>query len=388
VRIHDNMSRGLNAQDSYGSTSFSLKRSLLEQNHELAVFVGGSAGTVETTVVRDTTLALQGFGRAICAQASPRTGARASVTVMRSLLERNYELGIYVEGSDASVDSVVVRDTMPGGQGIIGRGIGAQTNPVSGARASLHVARSVIERSHETGVMVSGSDATVEATVVRDGLPNGQRSHGYGMVAQIDPEMGTRASVTLLSSLLENNHELGMQVAGSDATVEATVVRDTLPGAMGLGGRALQVEHAPEFGAAASVALHTSLFERNVEAAIFIAGAVTAELDACLVRDTKATGEGLLGDGLLVASYAGPASAITTATRIENSARAAISSFGATVALGSSLLVCQQFDIGAEIMDGQAAVFDDRGGVLCGCPDANEGCKAQSYALAPPPPPE
>jgi hypothetical protein len=64
----------------------------------------------------------------------------------------------------------------------------------------------------------------------------------------------------------------------------------------------------------------------------------------------------------------------------------AVSSFGAAIALESTLLVCQGFDIGAESWQGQASVFEDRGGVLCGCPDATERCKAQSYALEPPPP--
>jgi hypothetical protein len=121
-----------------------------------------------------------------------------------------------------------------------------------------------------------------------------------------------------------------------------------------------------------------------VEAGVFVAGPASAELEACVVRDTAPRADGFLGDGLVVWSYGGPASVSVNATRIEQSARAAVSSFGGAVALGSSLLVCQAFDVGAEPLDGQPSVLEDRGGVLCGCPEATERCLAKSYALEPP----
>jgi len=83
----------------------------------------------------------------------------------------------------------------------------------------------------------------------------------------------------------------------------------------------------------------------------------------------------------------GPVSVSVTATLIEHSERAAVSSFGGTMAIGSSLFLCQAFDIGAETWRGVPAIFEDRGGVLCGCGEATKSCKAQSYALEPPEPP-
>jgi hypothetical protein len=266
------------------------------------------------------------------------------------------------------------------------RGIGVQDNPATGARSNLVVKSSLLERNHEVGVFVGGSDATVEATVVRDTLPNAQGFSGHGIGVQLNPATGARSSVVVKSSLLERNHEAGVHVSGSDATVEATVVREAFPDAQGLYGRAVQVQLSPETGAAASALLRASLFERSLEAGIMVVGPATAEVDACVVRDTRANQRGFLGDGLVVWSLDGAASAAVTATVIERSDRAAVSSFGATVALGSSLLMCQSFDIGAEPWEGQNAVFDDRGGVLCGCPEATERCLAKSYALEPPPP--
>jgi hypothetical protein len=216
-------------------------------------------------------------------------------------------------------------------------------------------------------------------------LPDAQSLFGRGLSVQDSAATGTRASVVVTRSLFVQNHDFGVFVTSSDATVEATVVRDTLPDAQGYG-RAFQVQHSLGTRTAASATLRACLFERSVGSAISVAGVASAEVEACNMRDTRASEQGVLGDGLVVWSYAGPASASVMSTRIEESARAAVSSFGATVALGSSLLVCQSFDIGAESWNGQGAVVEDRGGVLCGCPEATGQCKAQSYALEPPPP--
>jgi len=367
--------------------SVTVARSLFEQNHEFGVFVGGSDATLEATVVRATLPDAQGFGRGMNVQADPATGARARVIVARSLFEQNHDLGVHVSGSDATLETTMVRDTLPDAQGLVGRGMNVQADPETGARASVTIARSLLEQNHTAGVFVSGSDATVEATVVRDTLLDAPGLLGRGMSVQDDPAKGARASVTVARSLLEQNHTTGVFVSGSDATLEAIVMRDTLPDAQGPRGRAVQVQSNPKTGNAASVTLRASLFERSVEAAIFVIGAATAELEACILRDTVSSQHGILGDGLVVWSKEGPASAVVTATRIEQSERAAVTSFGAAVALESSLLVCQSFDIGAESWQGENSIFDNRGGVLCGCPKATEPCKAQSYALEPPPPP-
>src|SRR4029453_9464248 len=125
-------------------------------------------------------------------------------------------------------------------------------------------------------------------------------------------------------------------------------------------------------------------FEHSIEVGALISGPGTAEIEACLIRDTAANETGFLGDGLLVWLDEGPVNVAVTATLIERSERAAVTSFGASVALGSSLLVCQGFDIGAESWQGEPGIVEERGGVLCGCTEATEHCKAQSYALEPP----
>jgi hypothetical protein len=381
IWIRDNADRGVDVESALGPTGITVRRSLIERAREVGMYFSGSNGTVEDVVVRETLPVPMGLGRGIGIDgAAP--GVR--VTVTRSLVERNHEIGVYVDGASATLESTVIRNTFPNAPSFVGRGINAQDS--GGARASVDVLRSLVERSHEIGVFAEASDVTIEATVVRDTMADPPSVAGNGIVAQDDPITSARAMVAVARSLVERSAQIGVLAAGGDAVVEATVVRDTFANAAGYGGHAIHVQVDPKTFAAGSAVLRTSLFERSVEAAVIVSGPATAEIEACLVRDTVPNDIGSFGDGLLVWSYDGPASAAVTATRIERSARAAVSNFSGTVSLGSSLLLCQSFDIGSEPWMGVSAIFDDRGGVLCGCPDATEPCQAQSYMLQPPQP--
>jgi len=379
AHIHDNQSRGVNLQGDDGAVSVTLRRCLLENNREQGVFVSGSEVHLEATVVRDTTVNAQGvWGRGLGVQDDPSIGVRALATVQGSLLERNHATGIFVESSDATVEATVIRDTQPDAQGASGRGIGAQNNPASGALTSITLRQSVLQYNRQIGVHVSGAQATLERTVVRDTLADGL-GIGRGINVQDDPMTG--ASFTMRSSLVERNLQLGLFIEGSDAVVESSALRDTAGSPTG-GGRGIQVQG--DMSVSASLALRTSVLERSLEAGLGVYGPTVVEVDGCLVRDTLA-GNGLYGDGLAILALGGRPSATVLATRIERSERAAISNFGSGVAIGDSTFVCQAFDLAAESLNGPAE-YQDLGAVLCGCPTATEPCKAQSHALAPPDP--
>jgi hypothetical protein len=135
-------------------------------------------------------------------------------------------------------------------------------------------------------------------------------------------------SVSVVGSLVEQSHEVGLFVAGSDALVEGTVVRDTLP---------------------------------------------------CLL-------DGFFGDGIAVFSDQAPASATITGAFIADSARAGLSNFGAFVSLGSTRIQCAGYELEGEPYQGLDFVFEDLGENGCGCPTADGKCVAESAGLAPPEP--
>jgi hypothetical protein len=113
-------------------------------------------------------------------------------------------------------------------------------------------------------------------------------------------------------------------------------------------------------------------------------------VEATLVRDTKPRpSDGRFGDGIIAHGLFAPANLSIHASRIENSARAGIASFGSFVSLSDSRVQCAGFDLEGEILDGQNFSFDDGGGNACGCPTADHPCAVVSTNLDPPeiPPP-
>ena len=97
--------------------------------------------------------------------------------------------------------------------------------------------------------------------------------------------------------------------------------------------------------------------------------------------------EGRFGDGVVVIhTPQAEANAHITALRVEGSARAGISNFGAKVALGATVLTCSAFDMEGEPVSNQPYAFQNLGGNACGCPVATDTCEALSTGIEAPQP--
>jgi hypothetical protein len=253
------------------------------------LFVFGSEN-----VIVDRVWVYQTVGRGIGIQSS--LGA-SSVRVTGSLVEESRDVGLFVAGSDATVEETVVRATLPDSDQTGGRGIIAQLSCPEGvcdptARARVTVDRSLVEQNREFGFFIAGSDASVEATVVRATLPQASdQEFGRGISVQLscyptdvcDPT--TRSSAVVRRSIVEQNRDAGLLVMGSDAVVEATVVRGTQPRASNqLYGRGIAVHPLCDATgvcdprARPQIALSSSLVEDNHDGGVAGAGAdVTVE---------------------------------------------------------------------------------------------------------------
>jgi hypothetical protein len=248
VWVHDTGGRGINIASLGPPTSLTVKGTLVEGATGNGVYVGGSHVTLEASVVRNTQpLADGSMGRGIDAippcfdDGSCMNEVRASADIVGSLIEGNHDVGLHVSASDATVEATVVRGTLPQALDMnYGRGINAQRTCNSGvcdpvARAHVEVRGSFIADNHDAGVFASGSDVSIESTVVRGTLPQASDDEGgRGIDASVACYGGTcdgsaRSSATISGSLIDLNHEFGLMVGGSDAVIEATVVRNTQP---------------------------------------------------------------------------------------------------------------------------------------------------------------
>jgi hypothetical protein len=365
---------------------------------------------VERTVVRGTVPGIYDTGRGINAQLSCddsgcNVAARSTLTLVGSLIERNHDAGLVVSASDANVESTVVRDTEPrvadGRQGW-GLSVGPSCTPATGCdpatRGTAHVTGSVFERNHEIGIAVMGSDATLTGVVVRDTWPRASDQQlGRGINIQLacsetSCDATARANVTIAGVLVDNNHDTGIFVGASDVVVEDAMVRATLPQASdGLFGRGVNAQSlftvddgcVPFTGSSAT--FRRSLIEDSYDVSLFVGGSDVA-LEGVVVRRTRARMfDGFNGDGVAVVGGASTASATITNTRIEESARAGLSNFGATVSLTMSSIACAAFALEGQAWEERDFVFDDHGENRCGCP-AEGVCKTVTTGLAPPAP--
>ncbi len=357
VWVHDNLSAGLDAESARGPTSVQVRGCLIEDNHLFGLYVVGAQATVEATAVRTTQPdpASQQFGyglvvQLVCAATSDGIEcdpeARGSASVSRSLVEQNHSQGIHVSAADVTIDTTVVRATAPnpltlrGGYGIAGQlacvntSAGPKCYPE--ARADIHVTRSVVEHNQEVGLYLAGVDATVDRTVVRATLPSALSSWaGYGLAVQV----GCTETPSGLRSY-------------------------------------------PEARAHAEVT--DSLIDQSSEFGVYVIGA-DATVDATVVRATAARPlDGRFGDGVVIVNHQGIASATLSGLLVADSARAGLATFGAVTTVADSHLRCAAIELTGEAYDGFDFEVIDRGGNACGCPAANAPCKLVQAGLAPP----
>jgi len=201
--------------------SATIERALFERNRNLGVSADGVGTTLEAQdlVVRNTrSEAVTGSGGA------GLTLLRGAVGVVeQALFERNRNNGILVALPETALElhNVVVRNTLPqDSDGLGGRGFTAQQG------ASAVMSNAVIEGSREVGVFASEPGTVLELhdAVIQDTLSrevDGER--GTGLVVQ------TGAAAVIARSLVERNREVGVQVGGSEATLQLrdVVVSDT-----------------------------------------------------------------------------------------------------------------------------------------------------------------
>jgi hypothetical protein len=444
------------AQDpaTLAQSSLALRRSLVERNHETGVSIYGSPAEIDSSVIRDTLpRAIDGaLGAGVAVWRQMDTQTRAAVTVRRSVVATNRDLGITATDSDIAVETTMIEDTLvqesdgvngigflavdtllePKSQavlrrsvvaraltagvgtagvdasiesvvardvevnpstGITGRGMTIELNPLAmpPVPGTVSLRGSLVEHAHEVGVSLVGVTGLVESTLVRQIAPRPTGLFGRGVSVEVDPSSGSAAVVTLDRMRIEEVHEFGIFVVGSQATIDRAIVRDVharpFDGALGVG---LAVQMSFENGAPASASLQRSTVERTQQSGIFVAGATTW-LESIVVTDTFTDGVGRYGDGLIVsaalfADQLVPTEAHAHAVRLERSARAGLSSFAASVWLGASTLECNPIHIDGETFQGIDFTFTDEGANVCGCAGATEQCKVLSTNLTAPEP--
>lgn len=270
-------------------------------NHDAGIRAAGVNAVLSGSVVRDTGPDSDGlFGHGIESTCSPYVAECGSLTVENSVIEGNRELGIAAYSVRTAVNSTIVRNTQPDGDGLLGRGIYAECDPAQGACGRLSVTSSLVERNHDTGILTVGVDATVAGSVVRDTRPRqADDESGRGVVAGCSAMAGACPALRLEGSVISGNREIGILVAGADAEVTSSVVQNTLARQSdGLAGQGIHAQCDVGLQSCGSLAVTGSLIRQNRDMGIAVAG-VDADMASTVVRDTQERlGDGKFGRGI------------------------------------------------------------------------------------------
>ena len=318
----------------------------------------------------------------------------ASVTISGSLIERAGEVGIVGGGGSVDVKQSSVRDGLPAPDGTHGRGVEATRSPYTGNPTRLSIAGCLIERNHDLGLVVHGSIARVEATLIQDTLPQASDlKAGRGINVQpfgyTHMPSALHSEVVVIGSVVRRNSELGMYLIGSDVTVESTVVRDTLPQAAdGDNGRGVEAGGVVigDDAFRGAVSIRSSLVTQNREVAVFMSDTDLTMTGTRIESTLTAEDDGALGDGLAVYGGEVQTTARVESSWIEQSARAGVGCFGADVQMIGSRLECNAIDLDGEPLDGTPYEIIDLGQNLCGCGGVEQTCVVKTTSLTPPEP--
>ncbi len=325
--LHDIPNRGVSIEETLGSTTLVVRDSLVENVIEVGVFVGGSTATVERSVIRDVMPHPSfGFGSGMTVKPDTDHVMRATVVARQSLIERTHSCALQIISSDVTVDGCAVLDTLPEQNGALGIGVGLARDPAFGPPV-VDLRGCVIERSHAAGISAEASVLSVLNTTIRDTQPQQMAgAFGNGIRVQNDVAAAMSSELYLTTSLVEDNHEVG--VLGMDSAIT---------------------------------------------------------LDGVLVRRTQTRLDGTFGDGVALVQSDGGATGTITGSFVNENARAGLANFGATLAIGGNRIRCSSVDLNGELNKTEF-VYNDLGGNTCGCPEAVEACQVLSANLAPPEP--
>ena len=377
IWIHDLDEGGVLVGDNWGVASAVITDSLIERFYGLGVGVMSSEVEIVRTVVRDGASGGLGDGRGIGLEIFEQPGA---ALVRDAVIERNHGVGLGVVGRPVIVEAVVVRDTKPMADGSQGLGI-AVTQYGEGVRGELTLRQSFVASNHGQGILVQGSDAIVQHTVLRD------TALGAGAWVQYGLDL-LGGDLSLEGCLVTSNHTAGVAAVGGHVTLESTLVRNTSPNAAGEFGLGIYVgidaKLPPAQSPIASSEIRWSRVEQSYVAGLSVVGGEVTVSDSH-VFESRANDQGAFGDGVFaLASKQVLTNIVVDRSRIEASSRAGIANFAASVKLSDTTLECNTIHLDGESGPAGPYTFEDGGGNICGCESESVVCKIYESSLQPP----
>ncbi|MFC1482268.1 DUF1565 domain-containing protein [Myxococcota bacterium] len=267
-----------------------LDRALMEANHTEGIVIRGIDTEISRVVLQNTLPQPSDgtSGYAISLDCDPDTNACGSLRLSDALLRANHELGIGLSGTEAEMSNIVVRDTQPRqSDGTGGLGIYGDCSQETNVCGSLHLEKALVQANHLAGIGLWGTDVEISSVIVRDTLTQQyDGKYGVGIYSDCDPETGACGRLQLDSARIHANCAGGIVLHGTDAYISTIVVQDTMSDSSdGSGGFGLSSSCNPIELICSNLQLEYALLEENQAVGIRMEG-TEAMLNAVVVRDT------------------------------------------------------------------------------------------------------
>jgi hypothetical protein len=277
-----------------------IRYSVIAGNNVAGLRVLGAEATLDHTVVKDNQNTTADLGAGIQVRQQAGFGP-ASLVLRDCVVSRKREYGLLIFGSKATLERSVLSDTLPRATGIPGdknnlkKGIAIQSQGEQGA-STLAIRDCLLTRNRGAGLSLYDTAAFIDRAVVRDTLPEEAGQLGGGGIFLSISEGGTGlSSLELRDSLIDHNRNHGIMVADAPAIVERTVVSGTLPAASGGHGGWGVVSARLVDPGPPVCSLRDSVVAGNSEVGVYAGGDLS--LERTVVSNTQAIGIGILLSG-------------------------------------------------------------------------------------------
>ncbi|MFC1482567.1 right-handed parallel beta-helix repeat-containing protein, partial [Myxococcota bacterium] len=306
-------------------------------NRSTGIAVWGADASIHASVVSDTRTREvdQEGGRGIVVRCEPYIDVCGGLALTEAVITANHADGVYFEGVDGIVTASVTQTTLANqASGVMGVGISAACSVDFDTCGSLAVEGSVSSQNRMVGLVTEGVDTQVTSTVISETaaqLSDGK--YGYGLAAQCHRDTGTCASMQVEGSLITRNHEIGLATFGTEVTVSGSIVRDTMVReGSGEFGRGCNFQCDDFGGPCGQLSLVDTLVHQNQNIGVFVAG-VPATLIGVSVTETRPNEEGTFAGDFGQGVFAMCNSDTDECSSLEMTACLVGSSFTAGVAL-------------------------------------------------------
>ena len=207
---------GMGVQDNEGVASeLTMVGSLIDNNTEAALVLSASTASVRESTIRKTRPGMddQKDGRGISIQS--RNEIPSTFSLEASVVDGNHDIGLFAGGSDIIILDSIIRNTAPQALNYLsGRGVSVQDDEKY-HRSTLSISGSLVESNYNGGVYVWASDASIANSIVRHTIAQpDSNSFGDGVTAI------THAVVSIKQSVIETSARTGTTLFGSDVTLE------------------------------------------------------------------------------------------------------------------------------------------------------------------------